>query len=184
MTILAFATGALGVDGVVERAVAVERDAHLAAKFDVDIFDAAFAFEELLVGAGLLRGDRKEEGAAKALSAVAVGVLELIGGRHAELDGTTRSAIGVAVENGMGVLVERHGTDAVMARGAFIDIPGIEGGIGRHMGGVEAQSNDGALIERAKVGHVILVEGLGELRQHHIAIGWDGGRRHAGAIAP
>ena len=42
-------TGALGIDSVIKRAVAIEGDAHLSAEFPIDFLDTAFAFAELLV---------------------------------------------------------------------------------------------------------------------------------------
>src|SRR5579859_1468684 len=66
----ALATGALRVDGVVERPIPVERDPLDAAEFPVDIFDTAFAFDELLVVAGFSGGFRTEQGATKALTAI------------------------------------------------------------------------------------------------------------------
>src|SRR5947209_7512495 len=84
LTIDAFTGGALVVDGVVERPVAVEQGAHQAAFLPIGIFDAAFAFGELGVLTGLSRARRKEQGAAKALSQKAVGVAKLKDGVHAQ----------------------------------------------------------------------------------------------------
>ncbi len=56
LTVDAFGTGALTVDGLVERPVPVQRDAHQPARLDVDVFNAAFPFGKLLMLAGLAGG--------------------------------------------------------------------------------------------------------------------------------
>jgi hypothetical protein len=82
LTIDASASGALGIDGLVEGAGAVKGDTHLTALLPIDIIDTAFALRKLRMIAWLSSGDGKEQGAAKALSAIAVGMLEAIGGTH------------------------------------------------------------------------------------------------------
>ena len=67
LTVDAFTRGALVVDGVVERPVAIEQSAHQSAFLPIGILDAAFAFGELGVLTGLSRARRKKQGAAKAL---------------------------------------------------------------------------------------------------------------------
>jgi hypothetical protein len=84
----------------------------------------------------------------------------------------------------MARLVKRNGPDAAMPSGILVDEPGIEGGIRRDVGRVAVQGHDRALVEGARVGHIVLVERLGKLSQHDIAVvGGDGGG-HAGAVAP
>jgi hypothetical protein len=84
LAIDAFARGPLRVNGVVERAVAIQSDAHLATAFPVDILDAAFAFDKLLMSTEFACRLGEEQGAAEALSPVAVGMVELVGRRHAQ----------------------------------------------------------------------------------------------------
>ena len=61
---------------------------------------------------------------------------------------------------------------------------GSESCIGGDMGGIEAQDDFSALLERPIVAHIVLVEGVGVLSQDHIAvIGSDGGS-HARTRAP
>ena len=79
--------GALAVDGLVERSRAIEGDTHLGPGFPVEVFDTALALCELLVLTTLSVGLREEQGAAKALRAVAIGMGELVGGMHAQSDG-------------------------------------------------------------------------------------------------
>ena len=79
---------------MVERPVTIESDAHLSPQFPVKIFDTALAFTELSVLTGLFRDVGKEQGAAEALGAVAVGVGELVGGVHAQPFGTQGHPIG------------------------------------------------------------------------------------------
>ena len=79
----AFSAGTLGVDSVIERAIAIEQDAHQSALFPVGIFDTALGFRELLVVTRLAGWLWEEQGAAKALGTKAIGVLKLVGGMHA-----------------------------------------------------------------------------------------------------
>jgi len=72
----AFAAGALGIDGLVERPIAIEQSAHQAAFLPVGVFDAALAFGKLLMGTGLSSAGGKEQRTAKALGAIAVGMCE------------------------------------------------------------------------------------------------------------
>ena len=60
LTVDAFRRGALVVDAVVKRPIAVERHAHLAAHFPVDILDIAVG--KLLMIAARTGGLRKEQG--------------------------------------------------------------------------------------------------------------------------
>ncbi len=101
----AFTGGTLVVDRLVERAVAIQGDAHEPTGFDVDVFDAALAFAKLFMVTGLACRLGIEQRTAIALRAVAVGMLKRIGGMHAQADGTARGAIGIASVNGMGMLV-------------------------------------------------------------------------------
>ena len=74
LTVDAFTTGALRVDGLIERSLSIERDAHQPSWLDVDVLDTA-VFAELRViaaGTGLWRG--KEQGAAVQRCLVAVGM--------------------------------------------------------------------------------------------------------------
>ena len=84
LTIETLASGALGRDGVVERTAAIQQSAHQPPFLPVEVFDTALAFDKL----GLLTARssrlREEQGTAKALSAIAVGVLKEEGGMHAQ----------------------------------------------------------------------------------------------------
>src|SRR5258707_6337921 len=71
----ALAGGALVVESAVERTGAIESDALDASEFPVDIFDAAFAFRKLCMLACSAGFFGKEQGALKALSAKAIGVV-------------------------------------------------------------------------------------------------------------
>src|SRR6266571_8454504 len=82
LTVDAFSRGPLPVESLVEGGSAVERHTHLGALFAVEVFDTARAFEKLLVVTGLASGLRKEQGTLKTLGAVAIGVLEALGGHH------------------------------------------------------------------------------------------------------
>src|ERR1051326_8189660 len=83
LTVDAFTTGSLVVNGLVDRTLTIKGHTHLSAFFPVDILDAPFAFDELLV---LARGTcflREKQRATEALGTIAIGVVELDGGRQA-----------------------------------------------------------------------------------------------------
>ena len=65
-----------------------------------------------------------------------MGVIELRGRLHAQAFGTAWGAIAVAFIDGMSMLVEGHGSDALMQSGALVDILGIEGGVSGDVGGI------------------------------------------------
>src|SRR6266567_1106453 len=184
LAIAAFATGALLVDALVERAVAIERHTHLPAQFPIEVLDTAFLFDKLRLVAGLPRGVGKEQGAAKALGEVAIGVRKLVGGMHAKAFDAQRHAVGITTALGMTVLVECNGSDATAMHHGLVGVPGIKGGIGSDVGGKEAQCRHGADVEGNKGGDIVLVKGLGVLGQDHIAIAGHDGRGHTAAIAP
>jgi hypothetical protein len=93
-------------------------------------------------------------------------------------------AIRSALVDGMAMLVEGHGSDTTMACRALIDVPGIKGGIRRHMDGIKPQGEHRAEVEGAVIGHIVLVKGLGIFGQHHIAVISGDSGSDAGAIAP
>ena len=67
MTVDAFAGGALGINDMVEWAVAVKQGPHQATFLDIDILDAAFALGKLLVVTVLAGVLREEQRTAKTL---------------------------------------------------------------------------------------------------------------------
>jgi hypothetical protein len=180
----AFGTGALIVDGVVERALPIQHHAHASPRLPIGVFDTAFAEALLLMVAPVARELRKEQRAAKALGAVAVGVGELVAGMHTQAFVAQRRAIRVVLTFGMAVGVERDGSDAPTQRHHLVDIPGIEGGISGDVDGKAGEGRHGADVEGHKVAHIVLIERLGVLGQHHIAVAGNRGTGHPRAIAP
>ncbi len=79
LAIDAFARGALIVDGMEERTVPIKHESHEASFLQVAVFDTALAFEELLMSTALARVCRKEQGTAKTLGAIAIGMRKLVG---------------------------------------------------------------------------------------------------------
>ena len=77
------APGALRVDGLVERAVSIQGDAHQSAGLDVDVLDAALAKGLLFMLTRLASPGWIQQRTAIALGAVAIGMLELVGRVHA-----------------------------------------------------------------------------------------------------
>ena len=138
LTVDTLRTGALAVDALVERPISVQHDAHEPTGLDVEVFDAAFLFEKLLMLAGLPRGLRKEQGAPIALGTIALGMLELIRRLHAQAHGTVRDAIGVTLKAGMAMRIQGNGRDAATEGTGLIRLPGIEGGISSDVEGKEA----------------------------------------------
>ncbi len=183
LTVDALSRGALVRDGVVKRAIAIKRDTHLPASFPVDIFDTATAFEELLMWAALAGLFGKEQGTAEALGAIAVGMLELKVRRHRQLFRAERSAVRLSFIKRVGVLVERDGRDAAMQEGSLVDIPGIESGVSGDIDGIGIYGQHHLVVEATKVGDITLIERLGELSQHDIAVDRIGASRDAGARA-
>src|SRR5438046_4762887 len=120
---------------MVERPITVECHPHLPTQFPVGIFDTATAFGKLGMVARLSGYVRKEQRAAEALGAVPIGVLERKGRMHEQAFGTPGRAIGIAGKRGMGMLIERNGSDAAMQGSALVHVPGIEGGISGDVGG-------------------------------------------------
>ena len=181
MAVDTLASGALGVDGVIERTMAIQQSAHQPAFLPVVVFDAAFG--ELGMRTGLARACRKEQGAAKALGAKAIGVLKLGGGIHAQPGEASRGAIRVARYLFVPMGVEWDGADAPPVGHRLIDRPLVEGSIGRHMRGELVGGNHDALEERTVIRHIGFIERQGVLGEHHIAIDGSSRSRHAGAVA-
>src|SRR5437879_3323118 len=95
-----------------------------------------------------------------------------------------RHSIGITWNFRMAVPILGNGGNASMAGSSLVDIPGIEGCIGRHMGWKGLQGDSSTLVEGAKVGDISFVEGLSILSQHDIAVVGSGGRYHARTISP
>ena len=167
-----------------ERPLAIQGDTLDAAQFPVDILDAAFAFEELVVRAGGPGWLGKEQGTLKALSTVAVGMVELGGGVHGQANGATRNAIRQASEGRSALLLERDSRNAAVTSCRLVDIPRIKGRISGQMGGKVVEGHNGLLIQGAKVGDIAFIERLGVVGQHDSAIVSYGADRHPGTIAP
>src|SRR6266567_8331813 len=150
LTVDALTTGALRVDGLVERTGAIQGDAHASAPLPVDVFDASFPFGKLKVLARLAGGFWMQKWAAKALGTIAIGMLKGIGGMHPQSFLPERDAIGS--KRRFRMLVEWDGSYPSAMDDRLIDEPGIKGCIGSDMSRKLAEGHDGLLIERAKVG--------------------------------
>jgi len=108
----ALTTGTLGVDGLVERTIAIQQGTHQTALLPVGVFDAALARGKLLMRAGLCGASGKEERTAKTLGPKAIGVLELVRGVHAQAGPAVWRAIRVARHFFVAMVVEQDGCDA------------------------------------------------------------------------
>src|SRR6266705_1780151 len=80
--------------------------------------------------------------------------------------------------------IEGNGRDAFTIGTGLIGVPGIVGGISRHMQRKTTQHGHGLDEQREVIADITLVEGLGELSKHHIAIACDGSADDARAVAP
>jgi hypothetical protein len=78
---------------MVQGAITIQGDPLDTAQLPVDILDAAFAFEELLVLTCLASTLREKQGTLEALGAVAVGVIKLFGGVHGKANWAARRAV-------------------------------------------------------------------------------------------
>lgn len=76
LAVNALTGSALDVDRPIQRATAIHQHTSAAPRLVIDVFLTPFAFEKLLMFAGLGSFFRKEQGTPVALSAIAVGVLE------------------------------------------------------------------------------------------------------------
>lgn len=127
---------------------------------------------------------RKEQGTAKALGAIAVGMAELVSGMHRQAFGAERDALLGTVMFRMAVLVERNGSHAATKDTGLIYIPGIKGGIAGDVGGKATQERQRLQIERHKGSDVVFIEGLGVLSQDDVAVLGEGRGGNTRAIAP
>ena len=185
LTVDAFTTGTLGVDGPVQRALAIQGDTHETSRLDIDVFDAPFGAGELLVitMSGFKR--RGEiQGTTVELCTVAIGMRKAVGWMHTQAFGAAWDAIGITRKRGMAMLVLGDRCNASMDGAFLVDVPGIIGGISRDMDGKRLQSEHSALIERFKGGDIAFIEGLRLLGEHHISVVSSGRCGHPGAITP
>jgi hypothetical protein len=183
LTVAAFAGSALVVNDVVERAGAIEQGTHQPAFLPIGVFDTAAPFGELRMVTDLTRSFRKEQGTAKALSAVAVGMPEHEDGMHAQALGAIGCPIGIARDLFVPMRIQGKSSDARPVSDALIDVPEIVGGIGGDVDGVLIQRDDRRLVQRTKIGHVGFMKRERELGQHHVAIDGIGTGGDARAIA-
>jgi hypothetical protein len=113
----------------------------------------------MLTGSPSLVG--KEQRTAKALGAIAVGMVKLIGRLHQQAVLAARCPIGCTSKGRMAVLIEGNGTNAPVPGGALVDVPGIKSGVSRDVGGKLGKSEHGALIQGAEIGDIGLVARVG-----------------------
>src|SRR6266567_2780421 len=80
--------------------------------------------------------------------------------------------------------IEGNSGNALTMGTGLVHIPGIVGGISRHMPWKAPQYGHGLEEQREVIADITLVEGLGELSKHHIPIACDGSADDARAVAP
>jgi hypothetical protein len=139
----------VGCSWLIERAAAIERDAHLPTEFTVDILDTAF------IASGIV-GDRRCRWCAQERARDS----ESFGHDSRRCGRTERwGAIWIAPVEEMTVLVEWYGSNAPLTGSILVDIPRVEDSISGDMGGKVVESEDSTLMERAKRGDIVLSEG-------------------------
>ena len=99
-------------------------------------------------------------------------------------DRTQGHPIGSPLALGVSMAVEGDGRHALAVGHRLVDVPSIESGIGGQMSRKEAQDRHRADVQGEEIRDVILIEGLGVLGEHHIAIDRVSGTDHPRAIAP
>ena len=161
LTVDAFASGAPIVHGVIEGTLTIEQGAHQAAFLPIEVLDTAFGFRELLVVTDLTCPLGEEQRTAKALSAVAVGVLEEKDRVHAQAFGAVRSAIRIARHLLVAVIVQGNGSNTLSVCHRFVDVPEIIGRIDCDMGGILIECDDRTLVERTEIGDIGCIERQG-----------------------
>jgi hypothetical protein len=109
----AFAGSPLVLDGLIEGTLSIQQRPHQPTFLPIGILDTALAFGKLRMVRGLPCRLRKEERAAKALRATAMGVRKLVGGMHAQASRAVWRAIGVARHFLVPMAIEQNGGDAL-----------------------------------------------------------------------
>jgi hypothetical protein len=104
--------------------------------------------------AGLACRVRKEQGTEEALRSVAVGVIELERGLHAQPLATDRDSIMVTKAVMMSMPTPGNGPNPAMTSSRLIDIPRIKSGVSGNVGREVGKRYDRLLIERTKIGGV------------------------------
>jgi hypothetical protein len=177
-------TGPLIGESTEERAIAIESDPLDAAQLPIDILDAAFAFGEWYVFAGLSSGLWKEQRALEALSTKAVGVMELQGRMQRQANGAERSAISETIKGRCGGLSERNSGNAPVTGSRFGDRPCVRGGISREMGGKVVESKDCLARKRTERRDIVRSERLRVFGEHNGSLFGDNGGGDTGSRAP
>ncbi|HVU67162.1 MAG TPA: hypothetical protein VHD63_08540, partial [Ktedonobacteraceae bacterium] len=126
----------------------------------------------------------REQRALEALSAKAIGVLELRGGIHRQAKRAEWGSIGEARKRRFGRLPEGNSSHASMTSSGFIHVPGIRSRIANDVGRKLLESQDRLMGERAKKRDIVGVEGLSVFSKHDGSILGDDGGSDAGAVAP
>src|SRR5205823_1029086 len=121
LTVDAFTARSLVVNGLVDGMRTVKSHTHLSPFFPVDILDAPFLFDELLVLTGSTCFLWEKQRATEALGPIAIGMIELDGWMHTQTHRAQRCSIGVTLILGMSMLIERHRSDPPMTSGIIID---------------------------------------------------------------
>ena len=83
LTVDAFTTRSLVVNGLVDGTLTVKRHTHQPSFFPVNVLDAPFAFSELLVLTGGTSFLWEKQWATETLGPIAIGMIELDGWVHA-----------------------------------------------------------------------------------------------------
>jgi hypothetical protein len=179
-----FARGTLVIDDFIEGTSAIQHRTHDATGFDVNVFDTAFAFFELLMVAGLACLFWVQERTTVALGFISIGMLMGERGMHAQSLGTQRNTIRIAFDRRVAVLIQGNGSDATATGWTIVDVPCIISGVSRKVCGKMSKGEYGSLVQGVKIGNVIFIERQGIFCEHDIAIIERGSSGNTRAIAP
>jgi hypothetical protein len=169
---------------MVERTSAIKGHALNATAFPIDIFDTAFAFDELCVIADFARFFGKEQRALETLGTIARGMIELKSRMHEQAFGASWSSVSLTDNGSFAVLIEWDCSNASMANGALIGIPRVIGCISRNMSRELIESDNSLLVEGTKIRDIAFIEGEGVFGKNNGSIVNDRGDSDPSAIAP
>jgi hypothetical protein len=151
LTVDTLAARPLRINSLVQWSISIEGHTHSSPFFPIEILDAPLPFDELLVITGGTCFRRYEQRAAKTLSPIAVGMMELDGWMHTQTFRAERYPIRIPLRLGVPMLIEWDSSDATMTSSVIIDVPGIKSGIGCGIQRKVIECKSGLVVEWTKI---------------------------------
>nr|WP_242527381.1 hypothetical protein [Ktedonosporobacter rubrisoli] len=128
----------MSIDCFVGLGGAIQQHSLETAELDIDVFDTTFLLEKLLMLTGLPHRNRIQERTTEALGAIAIGMIKLVGGEHAQPSVTTGGAISFTIGQRVAMSIDWNSRDATMFGTGLVDIPSIKGSISGDLARTEA----------------------------------------------